>query len=352
MKAIVFSVGRAGSAVGPSPVVWVCVCPCRPAYQPSPAAAIAAAIAPATTRHRTAISVTLQIAMRLSRRWSDALLDAGRSGVRMHRMPTMRIRRIALISRIVALQQILRATAASRCTLVRQSEKIDRGWPICGCAIATNPISKICNVSDSGRNANALSYLDRCAAASVGALPSPARRRPTDLEVTHWWTSGGEAAAVAEFAKAFDATGNKWVDGAIAGSRRHRASDHDQPHHRRRPDGRHPVQPRPSGRGTGRGRPDARPTDVADQGELDGGHPPASLLDGCTHRRQDLLRAGQHPLLAVAVAVEQGLRGGRRAGADELGRVRRRRARRSRRPASSRSPSAASPGRRPAPSTC
>jgi glucose/mannose transport system substrate-binding protein len=39
-----------------------------------------------------------------------------------------------------------------------------------------------------------------------------------DVEVTHWWTSGGEAAAVAEFAKAFDATGNKWVDGAIAGS--------------------------------------------------------------------------------------------------------------------------------------
>ena len=40
----------------------------------------------------------------------------------------------------------------------------------------------------------------------------------TDLEVTHWWTSGGEAAAVAEFAKAFDATGNRWVDGAIGGS--------------------------------------------------------------------------------------------------------------------------------------
>ncbi|WP_320197586.1 ABC transporter substrate-binding protein [Agrobacterium sp. rho-13.3] len=40
----------------------------------------------------------------------------------------------------------------------------------------------------------------------------------TDLEVTHWWTSGGEAAAVGELAKAFDATGNKWVDGAIAGS--------------------------------------------------------------------------------------------------------------------------------------
>ena len=39
-----------------------------------------------------------------------------------------------------------------------------------------------------------------------------------DLEVTHWWTSGGEAAAVAEFAKAFDATEHTWIDGAIAGS--------------------------------------------------------------------------------------------------------------------------------------
>ena len=48
------------------------------------------------------------------------------------------------------------------------------------------------------------------------ALPSVALA--TDLEVTHWWTSGGEAAAVAELATAFDATGNKWVDGAIAGS--------------------------------------------------------------------------------------------------------------------------------------
>ncbi|MDA9865153.1 ABC transporter substrate-binding protein [bacterium] len=39
-----------------------------------------------------------------------------------------------------------------------------------------------------------------------------------DLEVTHWWTSGGEAAAVAEFAKAFNEnTDNTWVDGAIAG---------------------------------------------------------------------------------------------------------------------------------------
>lgn len=51
-------------------------------------------------------------------------------------------------------------------------------------------------------------------AASV-ALPAAAFA--TELEVTHWWTSGGEAAAVAELAKAFDASGDKWIDGAIAG---------------------------------------------------------------------------------------------------------------------------------------
>lgn len=40
-----------------------------------------------------------------------------------------------------------------------------------------------------------------------------------DLEVTHWWTSGGEAAAVKVLAESFDKQGSdKWVDGAIAGS--------------------------------------------------------------------------------------------------------------------------------------
>lgn len=53
--------------------------------------------------------------------------------------------------------------------------------------------------------------------ATTAALPV-SMAHATDLEVTHWWTSGGEAAAVAEFAKAFDATGNHWVDGAIAGA--------------------------------------------------------------------------------------------------------------------------------------
>jgi glucose/mannose transport system substrate-binding protein len=50
------------------------------------------------------------------------------------------------------------------------------------------------------------------------ALVAASSAGAAELEVTHWWTSGGEAAAVAVFAKAFDATGNKWIDGAIAGS--------------------------------------------------------------------------------------------------------------------------------------
>jgi glucose/mannose transport system substrate-binding protein len=60
--------------------------------------------------------------------------------------------------------------------------------------------------------------LSHAALAAGAAFFAIAPALATDLEVTHWWTSGGEAAAVAEFAKAFDATGNHWVDGAIAGS--------------------------------------------------------------------------------------------------------------------------------------
>lgn len=56
------------------------------------------------------------------------------------------------------------------------------------------------------------------AAALCASVALPVSTFATDLEVTHWWTSGGEAAAVAEMAKAFDASGDKWIDGAIAGS--------------------------------------------------------------------------------------------------------------------------------------
>ena len=43
-------------------------------------------------------------------------------------------------------------------------------------------------------------------------------------EVIHWWTSGGEAAAVKVFADRFDAAGGEWVDSAVAGGEAARAA--------------------------------------------------------------------------------------------------------------------------------
>jgi glucose/mannose transport system substrate-binding protein len=58
----------------------------------------------------------------------------------------------------------------------------------------------------------------RAVFAATTALCAATAAQAADLEVTHWWTSGGEAAAVAEFANAFnEKTEHNWVDGAIAG---------------------------------------------------------------------------------------------------------------------------------------
>ncbi len=63
------------------------------------------------------------------------------------------------------------------------------------------------------------SRIFKAALASMIAVPVATAAFAADLEVTHWWTSGGEAAAVAEFAKAFnEKTDHNWIDGAIAGS--------------------------------------------------------------------------------------------------------------------------------------
>ncbi|RYG90793.1 carbohydrate ABC transporter substrate-binding protein [Loktanella sp. IMCC34160] len=51
------------------------------------------------------------------------------------------------------------------------------------------------------------------------AIVSATSASAVDLEVTHWWTSGGEAAAVSKFAEALNTrTEHNWIDGAIAGS--------------------------------------------------------------------------------------------------------------------------------------
>jgi glucose/mannose transport system substrate-binding protein len=52
---------------------------------------------------------------------------------------------------------------------------------------------------------------------------SGAHAQANRAEVLHWWTSGGESAAVKELASAYRAAGGTWVDDAIAGGEQARA---------------------------------------------------------------------------------------------------------------------------------
>jgi glucose/mannose transport system substrate-binding protein len=51
-------------------------------------------------------------------------------------------------------------------------------------------------------------------AAGLGAQPAA---RAGEVEVLHWWTSGGEARSVAELKKILESKGDKWKDFAVAG---------------------------------------------------------------------------------------------------------------------------------------
>jgi glucose/mannose transport system substrate-binding protein len=54
------------------------------------------------------------------------------------------------------------------------------------------------------------------AGSAIAMLAGPAAAAEK-AEVIHWWTSGGEHAAVVQFEKAFNAQGGQWVDAAVAG---------------------------------------------------------------------------------------------------------------------------------------
>jgi glucose/mannose transport system substrate-binding protein len=60
-----------------------------------------------------------------------------------------------------------------------------------------------------------------CALLAAGAARA-AHAAPT-AEVIHWWTSGGESAAVKQVANAYRAAGGVWIDTAIAGGDQARA---------------------------------------------------------------------------------------------------------------------------------
>src|SRR5258708_39868641 len=53
--------------------------------------------------------------------------------------------------------------------------------------------------------------------AVILALGAPVEGEELGAEVIHWWTSGGESAAVKVFADQFRAAGGTWIDTAIAG---------------------------------------------------------------------------------------------------------------------------------------
>ena len=52
---------------------------------------------------------------------------------------------------------------------------------------------------------------------TVVAAAQGANAEEMKAEVIHWWTSGGESAAVKVFAEQFAKAGGTWVDTAIAG---------------------------------------------------------------------------------------------------------------------------------------
>ncbi|MBV1700813.1 MAG: ABC transporter substrate-binding protein [Hyphomicrobiales bacterium] len=63
------------------------------------------------------------------------------------------------------------------------------------------------------------------ALAAAAAISTPVlAAEPLKAEVIHWWTSGGEAAAVKVFADAYNKAGGQWVDSAIAGGDAARAA--------------------------------------------------------------------------------------------------------------------------------
>src|SRR5471032_928787 len=50
------------------------------------------------------------------------------------------------------------------------------------------------------------------------AASSAAHADPEKATVIHWWTSGGESAAIKQFADAYNKAGGLWVDQAVAGA--------------------------------------------------------------------------------------------------------------------------------------
>ena len=164
-----------------------------------------------------------------------------------------------------------------------------------------------------------------CLASALIALgAAPAGAQEMKAEVIHWWTSGGESAAVKVFADKFTEAGGTWIDTAIAGGENARTAGIN------RIVGGNP----PTAMQFNTGKqfdelvaewPFARPrrprrrrtlAEGAAGGDPQGDHP----------RRQGLRRAGQHPRPELALVQHQDLQGRRPRAAQDLRRPDRARA--------------------------
>jgi glucose/mannose transport system substrate-binding protein len=70
---------------------------------------------------------------------------------------------------------------------------------------------------------NKTTRLALASALALGAFTA-AHAQANRAEVLHWWTSGGESAAVKELANAYTQAGGTWVDSAIAGGEQARSA--------------------------------------------------------------------------------------------------------------------------------
>jgi glucose/mannose transport system substrate-binding protein len=69
-----------------------------------------------------------------------------------------------------------------------------------------------------GDGMNSSKMVLRAVVAALTLYGVVAHAEPLKANVIHWWTSGGESAAIRQFADAYDKAGGLWVDNAVAGA--------------------------------------------------------------------------------------------------------------------------------------
>ena len=62
-----------------------------------------------------------------------------------------------------------------------------------------------------------LKHIAQATLAAAGLMLVPLSAMATEVEVLHYWTSGGEAKSAAELKKLMEAKGVSWKDFAVAG---------------------------------------------------------------------------------------------------------------------------------------